>query len=98
MVLINLFLFLLISVSASQLWSNSKICGYVRRKVVLHIPLVRDALLCSVCASFWVAIFVTLFFNPLAGVLPFIASNVAAAVINYAVCGILFKHNVLTED
>jgi len=98
MVLINLLLFLLIAISVSQLWSNSKICGYIRRKVVLNIPLIRDALLCAVCASFWVGVFVSLFFNPFIGLLPFIASNAAAGVINYAICGILFKNNILTED
>ena len=98
MLISNLLIFLLISISISQLWSNSKICGYVRRKVILKIPIVRDALLCPTCSSFWVGIFVSLFFNPLVVVMPLVISNIAESVINYAICGILYKNNILTED
>jgi hypothetical protein len=95
--MVDLLIFLLIAISTSQLWSNSKIFGYVRR-IIVKIPIIRDALLCPPCASFWVGIFVSLFFNPIAALLPLIASNAALGVINYAICGILYKNNILTSD
>jgi len=97
MELIYLIIFLLISVASSQLWSNSKICGYIRRFIV-KIPFIRDVLLCPSCSSFWIAMFVSLFFNPLIGLMPYIVSNIAISIINYAICGILFKRNILTSD
>lgn len=93
-----LIIYLLISISTSQLWNNSKICGYIRRKIVLKIPYVRDALLCPTCSPFWVGIFISLFFNPLNTILPIGISNISESIINYAICGILYKNNILTPD
>jgi hypothetical protein len=94
--MVDLIIFLLISIAVSQLWSNSKIFGYVRRFIV-NIPIVRDILLCNVCASFWMALFVSLFFNPLI-MLPHIVSNFALGAINYLICGILYKSEILKDD
>jgi hypothetical protein len=91
-------IFLLSAIGASQMWSNSKIMGYVRRKLVLRIPIVRDALLCPVCSSFWIAVFLSIVFNPLSGIIPIIFSNICLGLINYLICGILFKNNILTSE
>jgi len=92
-----LIIYFLVAISLSQLWSNSKVFSPVRRYIT-KIPLVRDALLCSPCASFWVALGFSFIFNPLTMILPILISNIALAVVNYAICGILYKRNILTDD
>lgn len=80
------------------MWSHSKICGYIRRFIV-NIPVLRDALLCPPCASFWVGILVSMFFNPLEPLITIPAIyNIFVATINYAVCGILYKSEILKDD
>lgn len=94
----DIVVYLLISLSLSQLWSHSKIFSYIRIFLV-KIPLIRDALLCPVCSSFWIGLFVSLFLNPL---LPFfsniIISSISCAVINYGIFGILLKFKIFTDD
>lgn len=93
--MLELLFFIIISVAASQMWSHSTIFSWIRRKIV-KIPLVRDALLCAVCSSFWIGLLISFFINPLIayGVL----SHAACGLVNYLICGILFKNNILTED
>jgi hypothetical protein len=95
--LASILIFLLISISLSQLWSHSKVFSRVRG-FITKIPLIRDALLCPPCASFWSALFLTLFLNPLLPILPMFIANVSISVVNYAICGILYKKNILTDD
>ena len=91
------FICLLTTIALSQLWSNSKIFSPIRR-FVTKIPYIRDALLCGPCASFWVALIFSFIFNPLINILPIVLSNISLAVINYLICGILYKRNILTDD
>lgn len=96
--LTHILVFLLVSIGTSQLWNNSKIFNFIRCKIILKIPIIRDALLCSTCSSFWIGIFISLFFNPLSGHVTFIISNIMLGIITYLICGILFKKNILTDD
>jgi len=97
-IILKLFVFLLISISCSHLWSHSVIMGYIRRKIV-YIPLIRKPLLCPECSSFWVAFGITFIFNPLIDLIciPFL-SNVFVSVISYTISGILYKKQILTDD
>lgn len=95
--MLSFLLYFLVSIALSQLWSHSKVMSPLRR-FITKIPVVRDALLCPPCASFWVALGFSFILNPLTTILPILISNVALAVINYMFCGILYKQNILTDD
>jgi len=95
--MIALLIFFLITIALSQLWSHSKVFSFVRRFLV-KVPLIRDILLCPVCASFWIALGFSFILNPFVGLLPFIVANISLGAINYAICGILYKNNILTDD
>jgi hypothetical protein len=92
----SILVYLLISIGVSQLWSHSKIFSRIRILTV-KIPIVRDALLCPVCASYWMGLFVSLLINPLYPLVPYV-SNIACGVITYLVAGLLYKNNILNDD
>lgn len=92
----ELIIYLLLAIGMSQLWSHSKIFSYVRIFIV-KIPYIRDALLCPVCSSFWIGVVASLVFNPLISFIP-IFSNVVCGIINYLICGLLFKKDILNDD
>jgi hypothetical protein len=93
----TLLIYFLVAIALSQLWSHSKVMSPLRR-FITKIPLARDALLCPPCASFWIALGFSFILNPLAMILPILISNISLAVVNYMFCGILYKHNILTDD
>ena len=93
----NILLFLLITISLSQLWSHSKVMSPLRIWIT-KVPIVRNALLCPPCSSFWVAFGFSFLLNPLVNILPVLISNIAISAVNYCVCGILFKNRILTDD
>ena len=95
--MLSLIVFLLVAISLSQLWSHSKVFFPIR-KFLTRIPIIRDALLCPPCASFWVALSFSFILNPLVFILPILISNISLAVINYAICDILYKKQILTND
>lgn len=64
MKLFDILLFLLMSLSLSQIWSFSKIMSPVRN-FIAKIPYIRTPLICPECSSFWVGIFTSFFYNPL---------------------------------
>lgn len=79
------------------MWSHSKIMSPLRIQIT-KVPIVRDALLCPPCSSFWVAFGFSFIFNPLTNVVPIVISNITIAAVNYCICGILFKNRILTDD
>lgn len=91
----NLIVYILISVSASHLWSYSEIFASLRNRVA-KTPLLNKFLLCPECSSFWIGIFSSIFlinpFNSLIGI-------IYCGFINYIICIFLYKKNILgTQD
>jgi len=62
----SIAVFLLISLSLSQMFSFADIFSPVRNFIV-KIPYIRKPLLCPECCSFWMGALASLFYNPFFG-------------------------------
>jgi len=90
MILSNTILFLLLSVSVSQMWSFAKIFIPIRN-IIAKIPLINRPLLCPECSSFWIGVATSLLYNPLRGEFNFIVATAFAGLLTHLVVSYLFK-------
>ena len=90
MMLGDVVLFLLLSVSVSQMWSFARIFIPIRN-IVARIPLINKPLLCPECSSFWIGVATSLFLNPLRGEFNFIVATAFAGLLTHLVASYLFK-------
>lgn len=69
--LLSLIIFILVSLGLSSLWSISEIFQRPRNFVAKYFPtIIRKALLCMECSSFWIAAGLALFvFNPVSKII-----------------------------
>ena len=80
--MMNLLLYLMISLGCSCLWSISDIFMPVRNFVAKYFPpFLRKMLLCMECSSFWIGLFIALF------ILPFPVLNFSPNFIINSICG-----------
>jgi hypothetical protein len=90
MMLGDTILFLLLSVSVSQMWSFAKIFIPIRN-IIAKIPFISRPLLCPECSSFWIGVAVSLFYNPLRGEFNFIVATAFAGLLTHLVASYFFK-------
>ena len=83
--LANLFVYVILSLSLSFVWSFSEIFSPVRN-FVAKIPYIRKPLLCPECSSFWVGLFTTLFYNPLFDLLNYFSYFFCGLVVHLFAC------------
>jgi hypothetical protein len=81
MLLFDLCVYLILSLSVSFMWSFSEIFSPVRN-FVAGIPYIRRPLTCPECSSFWMGVLTAAFFNP------FLGAFGALPVVSYAFCGL----------
>jgi len=90
MKLADILIFLLLSVSVSQMWSFARIFIPIRN-IIAKIPWVHRPLLCPECSSFWVGVLVSLLYNPLRGEFNFIVATAFAGLLTHLAACYLFK-------
>ena len=90
MMLSDIIVFLLLSVSVSQMWSFAKIFIPIRN-MIAKMPLISKPLLCPECSSFWIGVATSLFYNPLRGEFNFIIAIAFAGLLTHLVASYLFK-------
>lgn len=88
----DLLFFLVVCLAASYAWNDTEI-GTVFRNFVAKIRYIRKPMLCHECSSFWISLFVSIFFNPLNNVMP-IVSNIILAFAGFFV-NLYFVRNKL---
>ncbi len=76
-------IYLICCLGVSYAWSDTD-ASTPFRNMVARIPYIRKPLLCHECASFWISLFVSLFFNPLNDH-GFIISNIILAFCGFFV-------------
>jgi len=92
--MVNILIFLLMSLSVAYMWSHANIFSPIRNYIV-KIPYIRQPLLCPECFSFWAGFGVSFFFNPLSSITYFIVSNLFCGLITHLVAATLYKHDIL---
>jgi hypothetical protein len=97
--MLNLLIYLIVSLGCSCLWSLSEIFQPSRNFVAKYFPaLFRKMLLCMECSSFWVGLFISLFIFPfpLLEVSPnFIINSICGGVSTYFFVKILINTKIL---
>lgn len=84
-------IYILISLSASYMWSFSEIFRPIRN-FVAKIPFVNRPLICPECSSFWVGLFVYLFvYAPFAPTSIFFVNAAIGGLIVHLCACILYK-------
>lgn len=96
--MINLFIYIIITVGLSSIWSLSDIFLPVRNFVAKHFPKpIRKLLLCMECSSFWIGILTSLFIFPIT--IPTynypLLNNICLGIITYLSVRILNNFNIL---
>jgi hypothetical protein len=87
----NLFIYILITVGCSCLWSLSDIFIPVRNYVAKNFPnLFKKMLLCMECSSFWIGFFIAFLINPFPNyfvykleVMNILISSICGGIITY---------------
>ena len=92
--MVNLIIFLLMSISAAYMWSHADIFSFFRNKIA-RIPYIRKPLLCPDCFSFWAGFGVSFLFNPLVGLTYAFVTNLFCGLITYLIASTLYKHEIL---
>jgi hypothetical protein len=90
MTLGSVVIFLLRSVSVSQMWSFARIFIPIRN-IVARILFIRKPLLCPECSSFWIGVATSLLYNPLRGEFNLIVATAFAGLLTHLVASYLFK-------
>jgi hypothetical protein len=91
MLLLNLLYFIILSLSVSYMWSYSEIMKPLR-EITAKITILNKPLLCSVCASFWFGLLISLLYNPviLDINIPFL-TNIFCGLITHLFACFLYK-------
>jgi hypothetical protein len=84
----NLFIYIIISLSISFIWSFTEIFIPVRN-FVAKIPYIRKPLLCPECCSFWVGFLISFLYNPISSNIIF--SNIFLGAITHLFACFLYK-------
>lgn len=90
MILSDILIFIILSVSVSQMWNFSKIFLPVRN-LVARIPYIKTPLLCMECSSFWMGVFTSLFYNPFLMYFNWYIALATAGLVTHLVASYLFK-------
>ena len=95
----DVILFLLIAIGFSCMWSLSGILLPVRI-FISKIPFIRVPLLCPECCSFWIAIVLSLLWNPFSGsnmglVSYIVISNITLGVLTHLLANIVYNHEII---
>ncbi len=94
--LLYLFVFLLISISITDLWTNSYI--FSRPRNWLSRLSYSKIMICAECFSFWVGFSLSFAFNPLIafpGLHHFYFSHIFSGTITYLVARLLYGKGIL---
>lgn len=81
----NLFVYIILSLSLSFVWSFSEIFSPVRN-FIAKIPYIRKPLLCPECSSFWVGLATCFFYNPLFNILGYFSFPFSGLVVHLFAC------------
>lgn len=95
MSLSELFVYIILSLSVSFMWSFADIFAPIRN-FVAKIPYVRKPLLCPECSSFWMGLLVSIIYNPLYSSLHILSFFMGGLVVHLFACflyKIYFKLN-----
>jgi len=90
MILSDIILFILLSVSVAQMWNYSKIFLPVRN-LIAKSSFLSKPLLCMECSSFWVGVLTSLFYNPLRGEFTFLVATMFAGLLTHLVASYLLR-------
>jgi hypothetical protein len=90
MILSNIIVFILLSVSVAQMWNYSKIFLPVRNAIAKSL-LLSKPLLCMECSSFWIGVITSFFYNPLRGEFNSITATIFAGLLTHLVASYLLR-------
>lgn len=94
--LLYLFVFLLICISITDLWSSSFIFSNLRNKVS-RLPYSK-VLICPECFSFWIGLILSITFDPLIGypgLSHFYLSNIFCGSVTFLFARLLYSKGIL---
>jgi hypothetical protein len=97
--MLNLLIYLMITLGCSCLWSLSDIFMPLRNIVAKYFPtFLRKMLLCMECSSFWIGLFISLFIIEFPGfnfISNFIINSICGGVSTYLVVRILTHNKII---
>ena len=94
--MIELIVFILVSLGISAAWNLADIFKYPRIMAGL-IPYLNKPLLCPECNSFWIGVILSIFFNPISTITYPILSNFFCGIISHLIAVIFYRKIVIPE-
>lgn len=94
--ILSLFVFLLISLSITDLWTSSYIFSRLRNWIS-RLPYSK-VLICAECFSFWVGVFLSIVFDPLigySGLGHYYLSNIFCGALSFLISRLLYSKGIL---